>query len=160
MRNAVKLYFSAGKVLFINDKLRQCCCQGLFVESVQFDLAPDSDPCCLTQMEGELLEDCYGYALSEEGALLLAVDYLEAAKYTSRGNRGIVSEERCPDGCGVCTGSIFRYLLTGSEYDATSKKYVFTFDVEDCANEAIPGGIPPIDYICTVTVRGCYADTI
>jgi len=128
------------------EQLQDCCC-GLKVESVEFGLLdPSYDPFCLRAARGTPEEGCRAYSVTIEGATLLAADYLEESRYIATGD----TQPGRP--CGFCEGSIYLFYLVGAE--DTGDQFVITFEAEDCSNAGATG-IPPRDYLCTVTITKC-----
>lgn len=150
----MNIFFYNNKVLLKDGKLRQCCCDvGLAVESVAFELLSGSDPCCNRIQAGDPVDGCRNYDLTLAGATLLAADHLAECDFRSSGERkGITTD--CPDGCGFCENATFSYFLVGAE--EVSGKFILSFEAEDCVQPpGAPLGIPPRDYLCTVTIRKC-----
>lgn len=124
-----------------------CCC-GLIVESIKFELLdPSYDPFCLRAARGAAIRGCQIYSRDIEGATLLAVDYLAALDFIAIGD----TVPGRP--CGFCEGSTYQYFLTDA--DEMGNKFVIKFEVEDCSNAEDGLGIPPRDYLCTVTISKC-----
>jgi len=127
-------------------KLQDCCC-GLAVESVQFDLLDSSyDPFCLRKATGSPDTGCRNYPISLSGATLLAADYLAESGFIASGD----TKPGRP--CGFCEGSEYLYYLVDA--DESPSGFAIKFEVEDCSNAGL-SGIPPRDYLCTVTIRKC-----
>lgn len=132
-------------------QLVNCCCAGLKVDSVSFQ-DTNSVICCNRVQSGTPRGGCRLYAQNIDGALLLAVDHLNQARFIASGNRGATIGP-CASGCGICEGSIFTYALTYARQEGET--FVFKFEVEDCGNVNNGAGIPPKDYECTVIVSKC-----
>ena len=147
----------AGYFNVTRQQLVNCCCEGLRVDSVDFrDINPVI--CCNRVQSGTPRGGCRLYAQNIDGALLLAVDHLNQARFISSGNRpcSALCEEDgrlVPCSCGVCEGSVFVYSLTYAKQEGDT--FIFKFEVEDCDNAEVVGGIPPKDYECTVIVSKC-----
>ena len=141
----------AGYFNVTRQQLVNCCCGGLKVDSVDFrDINPVI--CCNRVQSGTSRGGCRRYAQNIDGALLLAVDHLNQARFISSGDRGN-RVGPCINGCGVCEGSVFVYSLTYAKQEGDT--FIFKFEVEDCDNAEVVGGIPPKDYECTVIVSKC-----
>jgi hypothetical protein len=143
-----KLYGKPGVGIYdlSLEKIQDCCC-GLKVESVEFGLLdPEYDPFCLRQATGTPEGGCRAYNLTLEGAVLLAADYLEESRYIATG-------DTLPGRpCGFCEGSVYLFFLVGAVETETG--FIITFEAEDCSNAGATG-IPPRDYLCTVTISKC-----
>jgi len=128
------------------DALQDCCC-GLRVESVEFALLdPSYDPFCLRVSSGREIRGCRNYDKTLQGAVLLAADHLEELRF-------IASGDTLPGRpCGFCEGSVYLYFLVAAT--ETDSGFVVSFEAEDCSN-ADGVGIPPRDYLCTVTISRC-----
>lgn len=144
----MRIYFQDGRALFKDGGLRQCCCAaGLFVESVDFELLdPLYDPFCLRVAQGSGISGCADYDITVQGATLLAADHLASLDYIASGD----SLPGRP--CGFCEGSKYLYYLVDAE--EVTNGFIIKFEVEDCSNNG-PEGIPPRDYLCTVTISKC-----
>jgi hypothetical protein len=143
-----KLYGKPGVGIYdlSLQQLQDCCC-GLKVESVEFELLdPSYDPFCLRQATGTPVQGCRPYKLTLAGATLLAADYLEESRYIAIGDTQLGRP------CGFCEGSVYLFFLVGAV--ETPDGFIITFEAEDCSN-ADGVGIPPRDYLCTVTISRC-----
>lgn len=143
--NGAAIYGEGGAAYDITEEafLDCCCAKGLQVTGISFDTVGSPD--CFLEPQGSPETPCVRGDTSVETALALAINYIGELDYVTKCN----PTELNPDPeTNFCQNKLPVFTFTSAGGSKASGSWQIYFEVEDC-------GIPPIDYVATVTVNIC-----